>query len=235
MLVLCFWSVTGYSVIFCTVMSSVDAIISQFNLLFIFWREFYVVEPYMCIICRAVLTELFWGINLLIHNAMLSLKADPTPAAVVSTRLRGTTSHYTTVLVIAHWPFTCVSSQPQLAKQLILQTCQQIPHSILSLNTASLTGFLMVVLSPSRQMSWKYLMRIQVFWTWCCVGCTVPWSSRVKHSWTMIPWDFQNHLPTTRCHIPKELNVSSIADRTTSTSCTILEIHMWYHTAVTGT
>jgi len=36
MLVLCFWSVTGYSVIFCTVMSSVDAIISQFNLLFIF-------------------------------------------------------------------------------------------------------------------------------------------------------------------------------------------------------
>jgi hypothetical protein len=82
MSVLCFWSVTGCSVIFCTVMSSVDAIISQINFLFIFWREFYVVEPYVCIVCRAVLTELFWGINVLIHNAMLSVKADPTPAAV---------------------------------------------------------------------------------------------------------------------------------------------------------
>ena len=156
-----------------------------------------------------------------------------------STRLRGTTSPYTTVLVIAQWPFTCISSQPQLAKQLTLQTCKQSPHSFLSLNTASLTDFLVVVLSTSRQMSRKYLKRIQAFWTWCCVGCIVPSSSGVKDSWTVILWDcqnhFQNHSPTTRCHIPKEPNLNSIADRTTSTSCTILAIHMWHHKAVIGT
>jgi hypothetical protein len=152
-----------------------------------------------------------------------------------SARLRGTTSHYTTVLVIAQWPLTSTSSQPQLAKQLTLHTCEQTPHSILSLNSASLTNFLMVVLSTSRQMSRKYLKRIQTFWTWCCIGCTVPSCSGVKDSWTMILWDFQNHSPTTWRHIPKEPNLSSIADRTTSTSYTTLEIHMWYHEAVTGT
>jgi len=158
-----------------------------------------------------------------------------TPRQYTSARLRGTTFHYTTVLVIAQWPFTCISSQPQLAKQLTLQTCEQTPHSILSLNTASLTDFLMVVLSTSRQMSRKYLKTIQAFWTWCCIGYIVPSSSRVKDSWTMILWYFQNHSPTTRCHIPKQQNLSSIADRTTSTFCTTLEIHMWYHKAVTGT
>lgn len=141
-------------------------------------------------------------------------------------RFASTRPHGTTVLVTAQWPFTYDSSQPQLAKQIILQTCEQTPCSILSLNTASLTDFSLVVLSPSRQMSRKCLEIIQVFWTGCCVGFIVPSCSRVEHSWTMIFWDFHNHfqshLPTTWCHIPQQPNLSSIADRTTSTSCTIL-------------
>ena len=97
---------------------------------------------------------------------MLSAKEDPLPAlkteavrsskppfCIYQTTRHSTTPHNTTVLVTAQWPFTYVSSQPQLAKQIILQTCEQTPCSILSLNTASLTDFFMAVLSPSRQMS----------------------------------------------------------------------------------
>jgi hypothetical protein len=167
-----------------------------------------------------------WAVNLLKHNGCCLLQKIPLlPCRLqqdVSTRLPSTTTHCTTVIVIAQWPFTCIRSLPQLTKQLILQTCEQTLHSVLSLSTASLTDFLMVVLSPSRRMSRKYLERIQVFWTWCYVGCILPLSSRVKHSWTMILWDFQNHLPTTWHYIPQDPNLSSIADRITSTSCTIL-------------